>query len=103
MYINKLSFIYLSLKLMDLSQISKDVKSIKDSINNFFYWINPKNWISASWNWLHHNISSGSLDIPLLLFTVIVIWLTMLGAKKPKKICFWIWIIFFVLRGAIFI
>lgn len=73
-----------------------------DSINRFFYWINPVNMFKEAWGWLDCTISSGALDIPFLAASIVLIWLIMLGAKWPKKWIFWGWVIFWTLRGFIF-
>lgn len=78
------------------------LEHISDSIDSFFYWINPVHWVQHSWAWLHTNIASGSLDPYLLVMTIAVIWLTWLGFKKPKRWAFIIWIIFWILRGLVF-
>jgi hypothetical protein len=84
-------------------EIQADIHAIKEGVQTFLYWINPFNWIKDGWILLSDAISNGSLDIPLILFTIIAVWLTVLGLKQPKKWAFWTWVIFWILRGFILV
>jgi murein DD-endopeptidase MepM/ murein hydrolase activator NlpD len=85
-----------------ITEMKQDIADIKTAGEQFVYWINPIHWVEHGWKWLDTNISNGALDVPLIVFTIVVIWLTMLGARNPKKYAFWVWIVFWILRGVIF-
>ena len=86
-----------------LTDIADKVTKIYDGVNNFIYWVNPVNWVKEGWQLLETSISTGAWDIPLLIITIVAVWLLMLGAKTPAKIVFWGWVAFWVLRGVIFV
>jgi len=45
---------------------------------------------------------AGYLDVPMILATIGAIWLWQFGAKFPKRLLFWGWLIFWALRGLVF-
>lgn len=95
--------IYAGRTLDKIEGIKNSVDHISSTIDKIVYYINPANWVKDSLNWLHINMLNGSLDESLLVVTIVVIWLTMFGAKRPKKYCFWTWVLYLILRGFVFI
>ena len=89
--------------MKEIDEFKTSVGEFKESIDSFRYWINPINWVKELWSWLHINISTGFLDGPFLIYSIVLIWLLMFGAKWPKKWLFWGWVVFWILRGFIFI
>lgn len=83
--------------------LQDSIDALNDKLNSIAYWANPINWFKEAGAALYHAVNSGSLDIPLLIFTIAAIWLIMLGAQKPKKLLFWTWIVFWVLRGVLLV
>lgn len=82
--------------------INEAIKNLNEKIDFYFYWINPVNWIKEGYLYLEINISNGTFDYPFIAITIFLIWLIMLGANWPKKIIWWSWIIFWLLRGFVF-
>ncbi len=75
-----------------------------DSIGEWLkYWLNPVNLGNEIWSGLDVLITSPDTAFFLIGATIIGGWLMMLGAKWPKKYLFWGWIIYWVLRGAVFV
>ena len=85
-----------------IKDLTDSIDRFTNSVDNFFYWINPINWVKEGWAWLDQNISSGSLDVPFMAASIILIWLIIFGAKWPKKYLYWGWLCFWVLRGVVF-
>jgi murein DD-endopeptidase MepM/ murein hydrolase activator NlpD len=83
--------------------IGDKLDALNAKLDSIGYWINPVNWVKELWAFLDKAFSSGSLDMPLLAVTIAAIWAIMLGAEKPKKWIFWTWVIFWLLRGVIFV
>lgn len=86
-----------------IKALETKVDSLSNKVDNFVYWINPVNWFKEAGEGIYHLVSSGNLDVPLLIVTIAGIWLIMLGAKKPKKLLFWTWIGFWLLRGVLWV
>jgi uncharacterized membrane protein YczE len=54
------------------------------------------------WNEIGAYFKMGALDVPLIAGSIIGVWLAMLGARWPRAVIFWAWVIFWVLRGYVF-
>jgi hypothetical protein len=67
------------------------------------YWINPKHFIPEGWEALGILFTSPDLAVWLIGGTIVGVWLIMLGATWPKKWLFWGWIVYWALRGFIFV
>ena len=59
--------------------------------------LGPKLWVA-----LGTLFQTGFLDVPLIVATIIGIWLWQLGAQWPKRYLFWSWIVFWTFRGFVF-
>lgn len=61
----------------------------------FFSWLfryEIGRWLAAGW-----------ADGYFIAGSIICVWLIMLGAKWPRILLFWAWIVFWILRGFIFV
>lgn len=57
----------------------------------------------AIWTKLGFLFAGGYLDVPLMVGTIVCIWLLQFGAKWPKKYIAWGWLLFWALRGFVFV
>lgn len=90
-------------KLNPFKSVQEGIQGLNDRIDKIGYWINPVNWVKELWGFLDTLFKSGALDNALIVATIGAIMLIMLGAEKPKKYIFWTWVIYFILRGFIFV
>lgn len=98
------NLVYAAISLPNpIKGLQDSIDALNGKIDKVIYWANPVNWFKEAGVALYRTVSSGSLDIPLMIFTIAAIWLIMLGAQKPKKLLFWTWIIFWVLRGVLLV
>lgn len=81
----------------------KQLEELNHKIDKIGYWINPVNWVKEAWAALHEVISTGSWDVPLICATMVCVILIGLGANFLKKWVFWGWVIFWILRGFVFV
>lgn len=81
----------------------ESIEKLNTNIDTYMYWTNPINLVKEGRDCLEINISSGLLDIPFLAICIVLVWLVVFGAKWPKKVMFWGWLGFWLLRGFIFI
>ena len=104
---NTMQFINMAaIKIPDLNPlkgVETQIQTLNAKIDSFAYWINPVHWVQGVWQFTDTQFKSGNADIYLLVGTIAAIWLIMLGAEKPKKYLFWTWIVFWILRGAVFV
>lgn len=85
-----------------MDRLSDALEGLVTIIERAVYWINPVHWIDAIVGHMHTVISHGMLDVWVIVITQALILLWSLGAKWPKKIIFWGWIVFWTLRGVVF-
>jgi murein DD-endopeptidase MepM/ murein hydrolase activator NlpD len=85
------------------TKATDSIAELNDKLDTIGYWINPVNWVKEAWQGLEWLIQNPDVAIWLMGGTVIGIWLICLGAKWPKKWLFWGWIIYWVLRGFVFV
>ncbi|GMK49133.1 hypothetical protein PghCCS26_62630 [Paenibacillus glycanilyticus] len=81
-----------------LDSLNDSLRSISDFGHSVAHYLNPVTW----WNGLEQAFSSGALDSPLMIGTIVGIILMMGGARWPKKWIAWGWAIFWLLRGMVF-
>jgi hypothetical protein len=84
----------------DLTTALEDFNTTVDKIG---YWLNPKNLFTEAWQGLDVIIHSPDTALFIIAATIIGFWLIALGLKLPKKILFWGWIIYWILRGFVFV
>lgn len=63
------------------------------------YWGNPATWYEL----IAETFRTGALDVPFMAGSIILIWFIMFGADWPKKYIYWGWVVFWTLRGFIFV
>lgn len=85
------------------TKLTDSVAELNDKLDTIGYWINPKNLLSEAWQGLEWLIYNPDVAVWLMGGTIIGIWIIALGAKWPKKWLFWSWIVYWVLRGFVFV
>lgn len=85
------------------NKMNNSIGELNDKLDTFMYWINPKHWITEGWSALETFITSPDTAAWMMGGTIIGVWLMMLGLKQPKHYIFWANIIFWVLRGFVFV
>lgn len=88
--------------IQSVKGVGNNLVTLNHRIDTFAYWCHPTHWVQGVWQYTDTLFKSGNADIYLLVGTIAAIWLIMLGAEKPKKYLFWTWIVFWILRGAVF-
>jgi hypothetical protein len=83
--------------------ISSSISELNHHIDSFIYWINPVHWFTSGWHSLGDLIQNPETAIILMAGTIIGGWLMATGVKWPKKWLFWGWVIYWVLRGFVFV
>jgi murein DD-endopeptidase MepM/ murein hydrolase activator NlpD len=79
------------------------IGELNDKLDAIGYWMNPKHLLSEGWEALGNLMVNPEVAIWLMGGTIIGAWLIMLGAKWPKKYLFWGWILYWALRGFVFV
>jgi hypothetical protein len=83
-----------------LDELNRNIETAGDA---FVYWINPVNWVQEGWQALEALVLDPGTATWIMAGTVVGIWLIMFGARWPKKWIFWGWIVYWTLRGFIFV
>jgi hypothetical protein len=83
-----------------INQLNENIQNFQDG---FTYWVNPKNWFIEGWQGLEHLIHDPGTAVVLIAGTIIGGWLIACGVKWPKKIIFWSWVGYWILRGFVFV
>jgi murein DD-endopeptidase MepM/ murein hydrolase activator NlpD len=82
---------------------TNSIGELNDKLDAIGYWINPKNWITEGWEALGNLITDPTTAVFLMAGTIVGFWFIAMGAKSPKKILFWTWVFYWILRGFIFV
>lgn len=79
--------------------MAKGLAGINEKLDAIVYWLNPVH----IWQGFGDLITSPTTSIFLMAGTIIGIWFIAFGAQTPKKVIFWSWVGYWLLRGFVFV
>jgi hypothetical protein len=82
-----------------ITRLANDINTLSNQVHGFCYWINPANVLRELWNALHYWVGEGPIDAIFIAATMVGVMLIKLGARWPKKVIFWGWLGYWILRG----
>lgn len=86
-----------------LEKPAQQLGELNDKLDAFIYWINPVHWVKDGWRSLEQLFAGGTIDEPFIAASIILVILIGLGANWPKKWLFWGWVVYWLLRGFVFV
>lgn len=82
-----------------ITEVGETIDKIGEAIDKVIYWLNPVH----IWQGLGTLVNSSTTAVFLMAGTIIGFWFIAFGAKTPKKVIFWSWVSYWLLRGFVFV